>query len=210
MVSGRGKEAVEAGDRRYWELFEFAPEAYVVSDRAGTIRAGNRAARALLDRESAPLIGSSIYDLVAEGDREAFQRAIDSLVQGGWPLQPVELNVHLATPGRPRVVQMTVSDLPDDVDPPGAMAWIIHPSSGVALAPKVAVTTAPRHSTQDVARQVDEGLLPVVGAVGLILRHPGLPPDLKLALAEAAVALDGAVQWMGKLERVATGEPLPS
>jgi hypothetical protein len=55
---------------------------------------------------------------------------------------------------------------------------------------------------------VDVGLLPVVGAVGQSLSHPGLPPDLKLALAQAAVSLDSAVQWMGSLERAVRGDEL--
>src|SRR5262249_36323320 len=51
------QEQVEAERRRYSDLFEFAPDAYLVTDLSGTIGEANWAASALLGRPQARLVG---------------------------------------------------------------------------------------------------------------------------------------------------------
>jgi PAS domain S-box-containing protein len=205
----QGGSKVRQGKGLYWQLFELAPEAYVVSAPDGRIREANRLARQTLNADKSALVGTSLFDLLAESDREAFQFAVRRLLATGWPRQPVELTALVkARNALPFIAQVSASALGDDGHDPHALAWIMRPISP-ARDGKIAIfaETAPV-GPREVARRVDVGLLPVVGAVGQSLSHPGLPPDLKLALAQAAVSLDSAVQWMGSLERAVRGDEL--
>jgi len=65
-------QVVEAERQRFQELFEFAPDGYLVTDARGTIREANRAAGALLAVRPDRLAGKPLIVYVAEGDREIF------------------------------------------------------------------------------------------------------------------------------------------
>lgn len=63
--------AVDAERTRYQDLFEFAPDAYLVTDTHGIIREGNRAAATLLNMEQAELAGRPLSAFVVREEREA-------------------------------------------------------------------------------------------------------------------------------------------
>lgn len=209
-LPGGSEAQVSGGISHYWQLFEFAPEAYVVSAPDGAIREANRLARQLLEVDEAQLVGASLFGFLVDCDREAFARAVNRLIALGWPPQPVELIAHFKARTSPTfVVQLSASALGRDASAPDALAWVIRPLSPARDPNLAAFAEAVSPGTREVTRQVDVGLLPVVGAVGLSLRYPDLPPELKLALAQAAVSLDSAVQWMEKLDRRAPEDILP-
>jgi PAS domain S-box-containing protein len=60
---------VEAGLRRYQELFELAPDAYLVTDLLGIIREANQAAAELLVRSRKSLTGKPILVAIRQEDR---------------------------------------------------------------------------------------------------------------------------------------------
>jgi PAS domain S-box-containing protein len=62
-----------ARGRHYFELFDLAPEAQIVTDCHGTIVEVNRAAAALLRRRADRLIGKPLAALVALESRSAFR-----------------------------------------------------------------------------------------------------------------------------------------
>jgi PAS domain-containing protein len=62
------REQLEAERRRYRDLFEFLPDAYLVTDTQGKILEANRAAVALLNPESANL-GSKFLISAALGSK---------------------------------------------------------------------------------------------------------------------------------------------
>lgn len=201
---------MSGGIGHYWQLFEFAPEAYVVSAPDGTIREANRLARQLLEVDGTGYVGASLFGFLVDCDREAFAGVVNGLIALGWPAQPIELTAHLKVRTAPTfVVQLSASALGDDAFAPDALAWVIRPLSPVRDPNLGFFAEAAQLGTREVTRQVDVGLLPVVGAVGLSLRYPDLPPELKLALAQAAVSLDSAVQWMEKLDRAVPEDVLP-
>jgi two-component system, LuxR family, sensor kinase FixL len=68
----RLRQGVEAEQRRYRDLFEFAPDGYLVTDPLGVIQEANRAARALLNLPREGLAGQPLPLLVADPDRRAF------------------------------------------------------------------------------------------------------------------------------------------
>ncbi|WP_017720002.1 PAS domain S-box protein [Kamptonema formosum] len=65
--------SLEAESRRYQELFDFAPDGYLITDSSGAILEANRAAALKLNRSQASLAGIPLADFVAQTDREAFQ-----------------------------------------------------------------------------------------------------------------------------------------
>ncbi|QQE65112.1 hypothetical protein GFS31_17970 [Leptolyngbya sp. BL0902] len=75
----------------YRDLFQWAPESYLVSDLQGTIQAANQAAGALLGTAPQALIHQSLAQFVAGSDRPAFQA---SLRQQRWPYP---WRIHLQT-----------------------------------------------------------------------------------------------------------------
>src|SRR5205085_10327078 len=104
----------------------------------------------------------------------------------------------------------SVVDVGETSGQAGTLAWLLEDvGEGTRRRAETAPTVGGRAASYekailratDMASRVDGDLMPVVGAVGLSLRHPNLPPDLRIALGQAAVALDGAVQWMAKLRQ---------
>lgn len=71
--------AVEAERQRYLELFEFAPDAYIVTDAEGNIREANHTATALFNVSKNYLVGKPIAVFVLEADRQNFRRELNCL-----------------------------------------------------------------------------------------------------------------------------------
>jgi len=74
----------EAEQQPYRELFDLAPEAYLVTDIYGTIREANRLAATVLNLAAPQLIGKPLVVFIADEDRPAF-RALLTQLQGGRP-----------------------------------------------------------------------------------------------------------------------------
>ncbi len=69
--------SLEAERQRYRDLFEFAPDAYLVTDAAGTIREANRTAAYLLGVEQRFLTGKPLAVFVVEESRLSFQAELN-------------------------------------------------------------------------------------------------------------------------------------
>ncbi|HSJ55081.1 MAG TPA: PAS domain S-box protein, partial [Anaerolineae bacterium] len=72
--------------RRYLELFEFAPDGYLVTNLQGFVLEANRAAGLLLGVEQDFLVNKPLILFVAAGDQERFQQESDGAVQADEPL----------------------------------------------------------------------------------------------------------------------------
>src|SRR5579872_7134570 len=66
-------QALAQERKRYRELFEFAPDAYLVTDLTGKIREANRTLAALLCTPQALLAGRPLSEFVLDEEREAFE-----------------------------------------------------------------------------------------------------------------------------------------
>jgi PAS domain S-box-containing protein len=73
------RHAVELEKQRYHDLFEFAPDGYLVTDRYGIIQEANRAIATLLAVEPGHLIGKSLATFITQSDRPAFRRQLAHL-----------------------------------------------------------------------------------------------------------------------------------
>jgi len=63
---------VEAEHQRYQELFNFAPDGYLVTDAAGIIREANHTAAALLHLSQSFLVGRPLLLFIAKAERASF------------------------------------------------------------------------------------------------------------------------------------------
>jgi PAS domain S-box-containing protein len=79
------RQDAEAQKQRYGELFQSAPEAYLVSDANGKVEEANRAAAALLGVSTAVLVGKPIFSFIAAEDRRPLRQSVLRLVQDGGP-----------------------------------------------------------------------------------------------------------------------------
>jgi PAS domain S-box-containing protein len=84
------RQLLESERLRYRDLFEWAPDAYLVTDPRGTVREANRAAERLLGRSREFLIGKPLATLLARPERKAFRIMLDRLatleVVSDWDL----------------------------------------------------------------------------------------------------------------------------
>jgi PAS domain S-box-containing protein len=116
------REALEAERRRYQDLFEFAPDGYVVTDANGIIQEANRAAGELLRVPLRFLIGKPLGLFVTREGSHAFHTALTQLAREdpgrAWELclQPCD--------GDPIEVGLKVSTVRDDYGRLVALRWL--------------------------------------------------------------------------------------
>jgi PAS domain S-box-containing protein len=73
------REAAEAERRRYQELFDFAPDGYLVTDIYGTIQEANRAAAKVLNLAQKHLVGKPLVSFVPDEHRRSFRFMVNQL-----------------------------------------------------------------------------------------------------------------------------------
>jgi two-component system cell cycle sensor histidine kinase/response regulator CckA len=76
------REALEAEQTRYRDLFEFAPDGYLVTDCYGNIEAANRAAADLLGATPQTLVHKPLSLFIHSSELKAFRMALNRL---DWP-----------------------------------------------------------------------------------------------------------------------------
>jgi PAS domain S-box-containing protein len=73
------RNLLEAERQRYQDLFEFAPDAYLVTDTQGFIVEANRATALLLNISQQYLVGKLIINFVGLEDRQSFRNFLNQL-----------------------------------------------------------------------------------------------------------------------------------
>ncbi len=109
----------EHRDSQYRDLFDEAPEGFLVTDAQMIIQEGNQAAASLLQVEREALRGRSLLPFIADTDRASFQVTMIHLREGGekrnWLLQlrleggepfPVYISVRGRRDGQDRLLRL--------------------------------------------------------------------------------------------------------
>jgi PAS domain S-box-containing protein len=73
---------LEARVRHYGELFDGAPDAYVLTDALGIVREGNRAFASMLGVPKRFLEGKPLVNFVARGDVRPYRDSLGALLRG--------------------------------------------------------------------------------------------------------------------------------
>lgn len=118
---------LERENARYAEFFEFAPDAYLITDPGGSIREANQAAAELFKAARADMVGQPVSHFIAAEDRVTFLTKAVGLMLGGatrrlaWQarVQPLE--------GPPLDCQFSVRAIPLKKSGAAGLCWLVRP-----------------------------------------------------------------------------------
>jgi len=116
--------AVENQRKRHQDLFEFAPDGYLVTDLAGNILEANQAAAKQLNTSVTVLVGKSIQSFIDPQQRQAIYPELtgtpisDEIKRRNVRLVPHELN--------PFEAVLTAGPIRDEQESPVAFRWLVH------------------------------------------------------------------------------------
>ncbi|MFZ6030127.1 MAG: PAS domain S-box protein [Chloroflexota bacterium] len=120
------RQEAEMQRQRYQNLFEFAPDGYLVTDLAGIVLDANRSAQKMLDASKAEVVGRPLVLYVRRSERERFHRNLNRL-RAPFHTEPdaIEWEAYFqSAKGNPFPVIVTVAPaggLPDET--PSALRW---------------------------------------------------------------------------------------
>ena len=117
------QQAVEEERQRYQELFEFAPDGYIITDAYGGIQEANRVAGLLLNVDPRYLINKPLTSFVAEDHRRSFRSLLNQLPNIN---RVQEWEVQLCKRGTGAFnAALTVETVRDGEDHPVALRWLL-------------------------------------------------------------------------------------
>ncbi|RCJ21696.1 hypothetical protein A6S26_23275 [Nostoc sp. ATCC 43529] len=112
--------ALDKERRRYQDLFEFAPDAYLVTNTAGTIQEANHAAATLLHIRHKYLVGKPLILFIAQQDRQLFSSQMNNLQQ------PVNWEINLQPRrGKPFPASVRLSAVYDEKGEQIGWRWLL-------------------------------------------------------------------------------------
>lgn len=114
------REKLEVERQRYQEMFDFAPDAYLVTDASGAIIEANQAAAEMMNMSAKQLAGRLLTGFVTEKD----QGLIQTLLSKNKPIQDIELRLQPAE-FRALDVSVTLSTVYDENDHPVLLRWML-------------------------------------------------------------------------------------
>ena len=123
-------------NERYAEFFDFAPDAYIVTDAGGNIREANQAATELLGAPRSAMVGRPLGGCIPDEERATFLAQWVGLIVGGIAAPEAAPN-----PGRPAAwigkvrkpdgtaveVTFSVRAIPLKKSGVGGICWLIRP-----------------------------------------------------------------------------------
>ncbi len=119
------RQMLEAERQRYLDLFESAPDGYLVTTPEGIIQESNRAAAALLQVRQDFLVGKPLLVFVAQENRKTLRAHLARLQmgQGGQHLSwEIRLQPHAASPFH---AALTVGPVYDAEDNLASLRWLL-------------------------------------------------------------------------------------
>ena len=115
--------SIEAERARYLDLFEFAPDGYLVTDPHGIIKEASQTAGDLLGIRAERLVGKPLATFIGGANRKEFRRQLNHLPEVGqlrdWDFYIEPRN------GERLPVAATVAVTSDDVDEVSGLRWML-------------------------------------------------------------------------------------
>jgi PAS domain S-box-containing protein len=114
-------------NERYAEFFEFAPDAYLITDAGGGVREANQAALELLKAPRDAVVGSALSAYVADEDRVSFLARTVGLMLGA-KAKPLAWRARLQPRGGEALdAEFSVRAIPLKKSGAGGLCWLIRP-----------------------------------------------------------------------------------
>jgi PAS domain S-box-containing protein len=145
--------AVEAGRRRYRELFEFAPDGYVVTDLEGVIQEANNSAALLFRAPQDSLAGTPLLLFVAGEDHLAFRELLAQL-QNSHPEKLDNWEIRMqprCSPAFPAAI--TVAVVREHDSRPAGLRWLLRDITERRLAEEESARLLVRERVADAEQQ---------------------------------------------------------
>lgn len=120
------RQEAEEGCRRYRELFDSAPDGYLVTDSQGVIEDVNGAAEALFGKPGKQILNKPLAILVDRRDQRQYRQLLKRL-HNKESIRDVELRIDKQKSGIPVVVSVTVSHCGQGR--PAKLRWSLRDSS---------------------------------------------------------------------------------
>jgi PAS domain S-box-containing protein len=112
---------------RYAAFFDYAPDAYLITDMGGNIRDANRAARELFLLDHDDLVGHPLGRFMPESERTAYLSRFVTLLNQAEP-RPASWAGRVQSPGmEPMAVRFSVRSIPLKKTGFGGFCWLIRP-----------------------------------------------------------------------------------
>jgi PAS domain S-box-containing protein len=109
---------------RYQELFDFAPDGYLVTDLKAVIQVANHAAAAMLGTRRELLVDRPLYFFVAKDDRRLFVARLTQLTQPSQ--ERLHWEMTLSPPGAaPLYALVTAASVPTEGGWPASIRWTL-------------------------------------------------------------------------------------
>jgi PAS domain S-box-containing protein len=116
---------VEAERQRYHDLFEFAPDGYIVTSVAGVIREANQATASILSINRKFLIGKPFFNFIAEEDRSVLRSKLNELSQTKvTPSEEIEVPIRSRS-GEMRQIAISLAPVLEQDEKLVAYRWIL-------------------------------------------------------------------------------------
>jgi PAS domain S-box-containing protein len=154
---------IEIERRRYQELFDLAPDAYLVTNLAGIIDEANLSASRLLGIAREFLIGKALAAYIATEDRVRFRSLLSTRDRGGS--RPLAFRIRTRG-GANLHVELTYSVIADERGKPTGFRWIVRDVSeqermarqirslNTELESRVAERTGALHAAQELSEDL--------------------------------------------------------
>jgi PAS domain S-box-containing protein len=120
-------ELLSRENERYAEFFEFAPDAYVITDAGGNVREVNRAAAELFRAGRGEMVGRALGACIPDEEPASFLAHWVGVILGGGT-RPVAWRGCIRTHDGARVeVEFSVRGIPLKKSGVGGICWLIRP-----------------------------------------------------------------------------------
>ena len=109
------QQKVQAERQRYLELFDYAPDGYLITDQSGTILEANRTASEMLNRRQNHLIGKPLSIFIAKVERHSFYSLLNRLCQEE-SIKDLEIGIQPSNNRSPFTAAISIAPVRDEQD----------------------------------------------------------------------------------------------
>jgi PAS domain S-box-containing protein len=115
-------------NERYAEFFEYAPDAYLITDQGGTVREANKAAGELFKLARTDILGKPLSEFVAPDDRVTFLSETVRAMVGGAPNKLAWRSLVQPMGAQALMCEFSVRAIPLKKSGVGGLCWLIRPA----------------------------------------------------------------------------------